>query len=96
MFFFQGFLNLYDKVATGNQGLKDMALALRWVRENISQFGGDPENVTIFGESAGGVAVHFLALSPFTEGKSKSIVKSKQNVLKSSNTCFIIATFIWS
>ncbi|XP_011688875.1 PREDICTED: juvenile hormone esterase-like, partial [Wasmannia auropunctata] len=41
-----GFLNLYDKVATGNQGLKDVIMALRWVQKNISQFGGDPENVT--------------------------------------------------
>ncbi|XP_011705444.1 PREDICTED: juvenile hormone esterase-like, partial [Wasmannia auropunctata] len=39
-----GFLNLYDKVATGNQGLKDVIMALRWVQKNISQFGGDPEN----------------------------------------------------
>lgn len=63
-----GFLNLYDKVATGNQGLKDVVLALKWVKKNILKFGGDPENVTIFGESAGAGIVHCLALSPLTKG----------------------------
>ncbi|XP_025262683.1 esterase E4 isoform X1 [Camponotus floridanus] len=63
-----GFLNLYDKVATGNQGLKDVILALHWVQENISEFGGDSENVTIFGESAGGAIVHYLTLSQLSEG----------------------------
>ncbi|XP_071650123.1 juvenile hormone esterase-like isoform X1 [Temnothorax longispinosus] len=62
-----GFLNLKDKVATGNQGLKDIIMALRWVQKNISKFGGDPENVTIFGESAGGTLVHCLTLSPLAK-----------------------------
>ncbi|KYN20422.1 Esterase E4, partial [Trachymyrmex cornetzi] len=63
-----GYLNLYDKVATGNQGLKDVIMALRWVQKNISEFGGNPDNVTIFGESAGGAIVHYLTLSPLAEG----------------------------
>ncbi|XP_036141335.1 esterase E4 [Monomorium pharaonis] len=63
-----GFLNLNDKVATGNQGLKDVVMALQWVQKNISQFGGDSKNVTIFGESAGGVIVHCLTLSPLSKG----------------------------
>ncbi|XP_077279250.1 juvenile hormone esterase-like isoform X2 [Temnothorax americanus] len=63
-----GFLNLYNKVATGNQGLKDIIMALQWVQKNISKFGGDPENVTIFGESAGGALVHCLTLSPLAKG----------------------------
>ncbi|XP_025262687.1 juvenile hormone esterase isoform X4 [Camponotus floridanus] len=63
-----GFLNLYNEVATGNQGLKDVILALQWVQKNISEFGGDSENVTIFGESAGGAIVHYLTLSPLSEG----------------------------
>ncbi|NP_001165958.1 carboxylesterase clade A, member 3 [Nasonia vitripennis] len=62
-----GFLNLEDEYATGNQGLKDQALALRWVHENIGNFGGDPGNVTIFGESAGGASVHYLCLSPLSK-----------------------------
>ncbi|XP_067206770.1 uncharacterized protein [Linepithema humile] len=63
-----GFLNLNDKVATGNQGLKDIVMALQWVQKNISNFGGDQRNVTIFGESAGGAAVHYLTISPLAEG----------------------------
>ncbi|XP_025987483.2 para-nitrobenzyl esterase [Solenopsis invicta] len=62
-----GFLNLYDKVVTGNQGIKDVILALQWVQKNISQFGGDPKNVTIFGDSAGGAIVHCLTLSPLAK-----------------------------
>lgn len=55
----------------GNAGLKDMVMALKWVQQNIAQFNGNPNNVTIFGESAGGAAVHYLILSPMAKGKSK-------------------------
>lgn len=51
-----------------NYGLLDMVLALQWVRANIGQFGGDPGNVTIFGVSAGGMAVSLLMVSPQAEG----------------------------
>nr|AHJ81347.1 carboxylesterase [Locusta migratoria] len=63
-----GFLSTGDKNAPGNYGLKDQVAALRWVKENIEAFGGDPNSVTIFGESAGGASVHYLMLSPLAKG----------------------------
>jgi para-nitrobenzyl esterase len=54
--------------ASGNQGLLDQIAALRWIRENISAFGGDPGNVTIFGQSSGSVDASALLTSPLTRG----------------------------
>jgi carboxylesterase type B len=64
-----GFLSTGDAVAPGNFGLKDQVTALRWVRDNIEMFGGNPDSVTLFGESAGGSSVHYHMLSPLSRGK---------------------------
>ena len=53
---------------SGNYGLLDMIAGLQWIQKNITAFGGDPEKVTIFGESAGGIAVSMLCASPLATG----------------------------
>ncbi|WP_236793354.1 carboxylesterase/lipase family protein [Amycolatopsis sp. GM8] len=63
--------------APTNLGLRDMIAALRWVQANAAAFGGDPGNVTVFGESAGGMAVCCLLASPLTKGLfQRAIVQS--------------------
>lgn len=59
---------------SGNYGLEDMIAGLKWVKENIVRFGGDPANVTIFGHSAGGMAVNMLAASPVTKGLFNRVI----------------------
>ena len=54
--------------ASGNYGIMDMIAALKWIKNNIEQFGGDPNNVMIFGQSAGGGAVRTLCESPLARG----------------------------
>ncbi|KAL1490878.1 hypothetical protein ABEB36_011560 [Hypothenemus hampei] len=58
-----GFLSTEDDVATGNYGLKDVLLVLKWVKGNIIKFGGDPSKITVFGESAGAAIVGYLMIS---------------------------------
>jgi para-nitrobenzyl esterase len=63
--------------AAGNYGLMDQQAALQWVQRNIRNFGGNPHNVTIFGESAGGLSVHTQLVSPRAAGLfDKAIVES--------------------
>lgn len=77
-----------------NAGLEDLVLALRWIKENISAFGGDPDNVTIFGQSGGGAKVVALMQTPAADGLyHRAIIQSGgpsgsgvENVKKSEET----------
>jgi para-nitrobenzyl esterase len=77
-----GFMNLREitggKIpATGCEGLLDQIAALQWIRDNIEAFGGDPDNITVFGESAGGMSIGCLMGMPLARGKfHKAILES--------------------
>lgn len=64
-----GYLSLSDPSLNvpGNAALKDQSLALKWIRKNISNFGGDSNNITLFGESAGGVGAHYQMISDMSK-----------------------------
>jgi para-nitrobenzyl esterase len=70
-----GFLRLPEIGAHGNQGLLDQVMALRWVRDNIASFGGDPAEVTLFGESAGSASVGCLVTMPPARGLFKRAIQ---------------------
>jgi len=79
-----GFLAVENSTElTGNLGLKDQQEALRWVQRNIAFFGGDPDKVTIFGESAGAVSVHDHVLSPTAKGLFRAAILQSGTALLS-------------
>ncbi|XP_060894144.1 bile salt-activated lipase-like [Labrus mixtus] len=63
-----GFLSTGDSRMPGNYGLWDQHAAISWVRRNIEAFGGNPDNITIFGQSAGAASVSYQMLSPYSKG----------------------------
>jgi para-nitrobenzyl esterase len=92
-----GFLRLKDATggkipATGNEGLLDQVLALKWVKDNIAAFGGDPNNITVFGESAGSMSIACLMVMPkakdlFQKGIMESGVGSVAVPKEEANRC---------
>jgi para-nitrobenzyl esterase len=68
--------------ASGNYGLMDQVAALKWVRDNIAKFGGDPANVTIFGQSAGAVDVNVLMTSPLAKGLFQRVIAESGTVTR--------------
>ncbi|XP_049947774.1 esterase FE4-like [Schistocerca serialis cubense] len=76
-----GFLSTSDEVVPGNMGLKDQLETLHWVQRNIAAFGGDPEKVTILGQSAGGASIHYHLLSPQSKGLYKNAIAMSGSAL---------------
>jgi para-nitrobenzyl esterase len=73
--------------SSGNEGLQDQLAALRWVRDEIAAFGGDPENVTVFGQSAGGVSIAAMLAMPRSRRLfHKAIVQSGSAMLVQTST----------
>ncbi|CAL8109732.1 unnamed protein product [Orchesella dallaii] len=77
-----GFLTTGDTVVRGNNGLRDQNMALQWVQENIENFGGDPNKVTLFGESVGGASVHYHLLSKASEGLFRRAISQSGNAMR--------------
>ncbi|XP_044014784.1 cholinesterase 1-like [Aphidius gifuensis] len=69
-----GYLTLDIPEATGNMGMKDQVLALKWVQKNIKKFGGDPNKVTIFGQSSGSDSAMLHQLSPAAKGLFRGVI----------------------
>ena len=69
-----GFLSMNSDLVPGNAGMKDQVMALNWVKDNIAKFGGDPDIVTIFGESAGSLSVAMHIISPHSKGLFKRAI----------------------
>ncbi|KAJ8970723.1 hypothetical protein NQ317_018757 [Molorchus minor] len=76
-----GFLTTVDGVIPANNGVRDMAAAINWTHTNIHLFGGDPEKITICGESSGSNAVGYLVLSPQTKGLFRAAIQESGSPL---------------
>jgi len=76
-----GFMTFGNDIVSGNMGLRDQLESLRWVKRFINNFGGDPDKVTIFGQSSGAMMVHALQLSPKAQGLFKYAIAQSGNML---------------
>ena len=82
-----GFLSTEDEHARGNYGLWDQHLAIKWVHDNIEAFGGDPQKVTIFGESAGAGSVIYQSLFEGNKGLIKRVIAQSGSITPMWATC---------
>ncbi|MHA1729220.1 MAG: carboxylesterase/lipase family protein [Promethearchaeota archaeon] len=81
-----GFLYLPELLEEANVGLLDQVLALEWVKDNIEKFGGDADNVTVFGESAGGMAIGTLLTMPKAKGLFHKAIPQSGSVMPTMST----------
>ena len=91
-----GFLSTADTVISGNMGLKDQVLAMKWTKENIYDFGGDPRRITLHGHSSGAVSAHLHTISPLSRGTRKSHFFLTYEILKTKNGRLIFARLFQS
>lgn len=68
--YFPGFLSTADSAARGNYGLMDQIAAIKWIHQNIGVFGGDPDQITLFGVGSGAACSGLLMFSNHTKGNS--------------------------
>jgi len=71
LFMLPGWASLQTDEIPGNVGMLDILMAIEWVRDNIAHFGGDPAQITVAGQSAGGVAASALLISPLVPQGSR-------------------------
>lgn len=81
-----GFFSLGNEEASGNYGLWDQMLALKWVNQNIGSFGGNAGAVTVFGQSAGGISASFLSLIPENKNVFHRVIVQSGNFFVSNST----------
>lgn len=78
--------------ASGNYGLMDQIAALHWIRDNIARFGGDPRNITLFGQSAGAVDVNVLLTSPLAQGLFQRAIAESGTVTRNPDPATLAMT----
>jgi carboxylesterase type B len=83
-----GFFSTRDSVIPGNMGLMDQIEAINWVKRYISYFGGDPNTITVGGQSAGSMSVSLLTMSPKSQSACFQVFSARRPFV-SSNHCFI-------
>lgn len=91
-----GFLSTFTEEFPGNYGMKDQVQILKWVQQNIGQFGGDPKRVTIFGESAGAGSVGFHMMSPMSQGLFHGAIMQSGSPYESWNNISHAQTLIFT
>ncbi|GJQ85456.1 hypothetical protein Trydic_g23879 [Trypoxylus dichotomus] len=78
-----GFLSTEDGIIPGNFGLKDQVMAIEWVYQNIATFGGDPNKITLMGQSAGAACTAYLGIVPQLTGKISGIIQQSGTAISS-------------